>query len=304
MKHIFVVNPAAGPVSALDEIKTKLEQIGALDNSEIYVTKGQLDAVDFVRRRAAEEPNETLRFYACGGDGTLNEVASGVAECNNAELSCYPCGSGNDYVKCYGGKEAFMDLKALMATEAEPVDLMKVCGRFGINITNFGFDAVVGQTMIDVKRKKIIGGKNAYKYGVFKAILKGRKNKCRVYADGKPLNPAGVMLLCTVANGQYVGGAFKCAPLSINNDGMLDVCLLKPMSLFKFLSLLGAYTAGNHFEDKRFEKYIVYCRAIKVEVKANPDFEVCIDGEMTKSEDFVIEVVHNAIKFAAPKKTQ
>lgn len=300
MKHIFIVNPEAGPTSALEEISSKLKDLGAFESSEIYVTTAPLDATEFVRRRCTETPDETLRFYACGGDGTLNEVAAGAVGFRNAEISCYPCGSGNDYVKCCSGKEAFSDLGVLMSCKAVPIDMMEVCGRYCINVCNFGFDAVVGQTMIDVKRKKIIGGKNAYKTGVFNAILKGRRNKCTVIADGETLDTEGKMLLCTVANGQYVDGAFKCAPRSLNNDGLLEVCLVKPMSLFKFLSLLGVYTLGNHFDDKRFDDYIVYRRARKVEVHAHENFGVCIDGEMTKSGNYTINILPGAVNFAAP----
>ena len=135
MKHIFVINPAAGPKSSEEFVKNQLEAIGALDISEIYVTKGPKDATNFVRTRCAESPDEQLRFYACGGDGTLCEVVAGVVGFDNAEMTCYPCGSGNDYVKYYGGKDVFLDLKSLINSEATPVDLMKVCGRYSINIT-------------------------------------------------------------------------------------------------------------------------------------------------------------------------
>lgn len=303
MKHIFIVNPAAGPRSAVDELKLKLIEIGVIDNVEIYVTKTPHDATEYVRSRLEAEPDETLRFYACGGDGTLHEVAEGTLGHKNAEIACYPSGSGNDYIKCYGiGKEPFLDIKKMMESPAEPVDMMSVCGNYSINVCNFGFECVVADTMAKVRRKKLIGGKNAYTTGIVKAIFTGMRNKCKVYADGELLNPKGSMLLCTVANGQYVGGAYKCAPRSENNDGLLEICLVKPISIFRFLSLIGDYKNGTHLSPK-YEKIITYRRARKVEVFTESDDSlICIDGEIDRSRNFTVEVIPGAVKFAAPVK--
>ncbi len=303
MKHIFIVNPEAGPKSSLDDIKAQLTELGVLESCDIYVTASALDATRYVSEKCDSDPNETLRFYACGGDGTINEVAAGLVGKNNAELAIYPCGSGNDYVKCIGGQARFLNIGELMNAPVKPVDMMSVCGRYCINVCDFGFDAVVAQTMIDVKRKKLIGGKNAYKTGVAKAIFTGRKNRCRVIVDGEEISlPEGKMLLCTVANGQYVGGEFKCAPLSKNDDGLLEVCFVKPISIMKFLKLLPIYTVGEHLNSDKYKDVIVYRRAKKVEVHAyTEDFGVCMDGEIVKTGCFTIEVIPGAVKLALPE---
>ena len=64
----------------------------------------QADAINFVKRRCSENEEDTV-FVACGGDGTLNAIVNGAIGFNNALVTCYPCGSGNDFVKIYGGKE-------------------------------------------------------------------------------------------------------------------------------------------------------------------------------------------------------
>ena len=107
MKHIFIVNPHAGATSAVEELRNELAGSEFGSDYEFYVTKAPLDATKYVRSRCEAEPESTLRFYACGGDGTLNEVASGAIGFSNAEVACYPCGSGNDYIKYYGSKEDF-----------------------------------------------------------------------------------------------------------------------------------------------------------------------------------------------------
>ena len=87
----------------------------------------------------------TAFLYACGGDGTANEVLHGLIGFENASMTCYPCGSGNDYVKYYGGAEKFLDIEALLAGEEHRVDVMRMGHRYAINVINFGFDTAVAR---------------------------------------------------------------------------------------------------------------------------------------------------------------
>ena len=302
MKHIFIYNPSAGRdnserIAALQEkMKTDYADL----SYEFYPTKAEKDATAFVRARLEAEPNTKMRFYACGGDGTANEVLHGIIGFPNASMTCYPCGSGNDYVKYYGGAARFLDIDALIAAEEKTVDAMRVGDRYSINVTNFGFDTTVAKTMHEVRRKKIIGGKNAYTTGIVKALITSMKNDCTVWVDGEKLND-GKMLLCTVSNGRYVGGAYCCAPHSRNDDGLLDVCLVKPLSRLTLVKLIGVYKKGKHLDDPRFKNLITYRRGKSVRVVAPEGFGYTLDGEIVLSNDFTIDICPGAVRFAVPK---
>lgn len=298
MKTYFIVNPYSGKGSALKEITEKLK--GCELPYEIYTTTGKGDATGFVKKICSANPDEALRFCACGGDGTLNEVVNGAVHFDNAEVTCYPCGSGNDYVKYYGGKEVFMDVKELMTAPAKAIDLIKVGDRYSINVVNFGFDTEVCVTMEKVKSKALIGGKNAYTTGVVKAVLTAMKTKGNVYADGELLNEKNRFLLCTVANGKYIGGRFCCAPRSLNDDGLLEVCLAKKISRLTFIKLVGVYEKGKHLDDKRFSDILQYRRCKKVEIKAEKGFAITLDGEVIPGEEFICEIAPKKLKFAVP----
>jgi diacylglycerol kinase (ATP) len=127
------------------------------------------------------------------------------------------------------------------------------------------------------------------------------KNACRVRVDGELLNPDGNILLCTIANGQYVGGSFRCAPRSLDNDGLLEVCLVKPISVLTFVNLVKVYTEGTHLNDERFAKILEYRRGKKIEIDAPEGFIYSFDGELIRQNKFTVEVVPNAIRFAVPK---
>ena len=233
MKHIFIVNPGAGRGMKAMELQEKLKEIDI--EYEIYETKAVKDATAYVRSRASS--GEELRFYACGGDGTLKEVMEGTVGFKNVSITSYPVGSGNDFVKCFGGKERFMDLEMLVRGTAKPTDIIRVNDDVCINACHFGLDSAVAKTMAKVKRKKIIGGKNAYITGVVKAFICNMKTKGKIIADGEVIAD-GKFLLCAVSNGQYVGGMFKCAPKAAVDDGLLEVCLVKPVSRLTFIRLV------------------------------------------------------------------
>ena len=301
MKHIFVHNPAAGKDSTAAVAALK-EQMRAYDGKltyEFYSTTAPGNASEYVRERCLAEPDEQLRFYACGGDGTANEVMHGLLGHDNASMTIYPCGSGNDYVKYYGGADRFLDLDALLSGVETPVDVMKVGDRYALNVTHFGFDTAVAKTMEKVRRKKIIGGKNAYTTGVVAALLTAMNNRCTVWVDGEQLND-GKMLLCTVANGSHVGGTYRCAPHTVNDDGLLEVCLVRPVSRFTFLKLVNKYKEGTHLDDPRFHNLIVYRRGKSVKVSAPKGFGYSLDGELVMENEFTIDIVPHAIRFAVP----
>lgn len=300
MNHVFVVNPHAGKTNSEADVRSKIEKAG-LENVTVYLTQGYKDAVRFVKEWCEGHRDESNRFYACGGDGTLNEVVNGAVGFENVSVYPYPCGSGNDFVKYYGRAEDFLDLEDIAEAQEVDADLMLIGDEYAINTVNFGFEASVVQTMHKVRHKKLIGGKNSYTTGIVASLLRAMKTRCDVYADGEKLGKEN-MLLCSVANGTYAGGAYKCAPLSSNTDGLLEVGYVNPISRLKFVSLISYYKAGTHIGNPKFDNIVVYRRAKKVEVVAEKPISFCLDGELHESTRFAVEIVKHGIKVALPKK--
>lgn len=295
MKHVFIVNPKAGNGSALETLKGLL---GDRDHCEIYSSAGVEDTISFIRSRCAEEREETVCFIACGGDGTVNSVANGVLQADNAAMSVLPLGSGNDYVKAFGGKEGFQNIDALLSAEAHPVDVIRVNDRFCVNAFHFGLDSAVANTMNLVKPKPIIGGRHAYATGVLKALICSMRTPCSIRVDGEEFH-SGNMLLCTVTCGEYVGGSYRCAPRTQVDDGMAEICLVKPVSRLRFLKLMNAYKRGEHLTDPRFQSIILYRRGKVVEVDGGPGFLVSLDGEVISGSSFRAEVLPGRLQFVS-----
>ena len=308
MKHLIVVNPNSGHFNLEFENKVN-EAFEGLD-FELYKTEGPRSVIPFLREYLKKHEKDTVRVYACGGDGTIHEVANGIVGAKNAEMAIMAIGTGNDFVKIYGGVEKFQDFKKAIEGNAQPVDLSKLSSPslkedwYSINVINFGFDAIVGAMgnyykengLPEEAKKK---GLDPYEYALKHDAMKhGRFNDIEVYADGEKLNEKQ-MLLATLAQGQFVGGQFKCAPKSVNNDGLIDVCVLKTMTFLGLGMIIGTYTKGNHLNRKR--RKIVYRRAKEIEMNSPKDFDVCVDGEMIKGNNFKVECVPGAIKLVIPE---
>ena len=301
MKYVFIVNPHAGEADTAAKIKEAVEILPEKDDCEVYVTKAPRDATAYVERWTAAHPGEKVRFIACGGDGTVNEVFSGAATRPGVSVTCYPCGSGNDFVKAFGGAEKFRDIPALLRAGTQPLDLLKVGDRWANNVVNFGFDTTVAITINEERKKTGHGNKNAYTKGVVKALLTAMKNDFTVKADGEVLNPAGKALLCTVANAQYVGGSFRCAPRAKTDDGLIEVCLIRPISRLRFVKILKPYTNGEHLDREDMRDIVVYRQAKKVEVDAPLGFAYSLDGEIVYQSHFTVEIVPAALSLAVPE---
>lgn len=297
MKHVFIINPVAGFENSFNKLSNSLQQFKNDYDITVYVTSSIKDATEFSHEFLVSHKDEEVRFYSCGGDGTLGEIVNGIAGIENASVTCYPCGSGNDFVKSVGGKDRFLSLKNLFHAKSHKVDLIKINGVYSLNVINVGLEARVCKVANKLKGKS----KHPYTRGIINALFTGMKHNVSVEVDGELINTDGKLLLCTFANGGYAGGKYNCAPNYKIDDGLIEVCLIKPVSVFTLLKLIKKYEKGLHLTDKRFEKIITYRQAKTIKVYSDKEFDVCVDGEMYLGKEFNIEIIEKALNFALPE---
>ena len=130
MKHVFIVNPKAGKSdqrARIYEMADALRDRHGL-NCTVMLTDRPGGATDMARKLA--ESGEEVRLYACGGDGTIHEVANGIAGFDNAAMTAVPIGTGNDFLKNFGpDAEKFRDAENLWDGDVFPLDLIDCNGR-------------------------------------------------------------------------------------------------------------------------------------------------------------------------------
>ena len=299
MKLYFILNPAAGKGTARELLPRLREEAGALGlRWEAHETAGPGDAEAFVREACRREPEEELRFYACGGDGTAGEAARGLLGAGNAALGVIPCGSGNDLVRSFPGRD-FRDIRAQLSPEETRLDLIDFCGKAALNLCNCGLDADVAHNMPRFKRLPGVSGSMAYQLSIARSFFRRLWVEAAVSLDGEPPVKAKLLLL-VAANGQYYGGGYRGAPLAKPDDGLLDVCLVSPVSRLRILGFLGAYQKGLHLEDPAWAPYVTYRQVRRVEAVFSSPATFCMDGETFRARQMTAAVLPGAVRFLLP----
>jgi diacylglycerol kinase family enzyme len=119
-----------------------------------------------IAREAAESGRE-YRIYACGGDGTLNEVVNGAVGFDNVAVTTFAGGSGNDFARMFSDPAAFRDLERLLDAEVAEFDLIKCNDDYSLNICSVGLDARIGHDVTNYKRLPLLSGFRAYALSVY-----------------------------------------------------------------------------------------------------------------------------------------
>lgn len=131
----------------------------------IYTTKSPGDAEQYVR--TVSQTGDAVRFYVCGGDGTLNEAVNGAAYAQNAAVGVIPFGSGNDFIRNFDHSALFEDLQSQIDGEPIKVDLLSANGRYALNMINIGFDCEVVMQVDRLRHIPLLKGSLAYLVSVF-----------------------------------------------------------------------------------------------------------------------------------------
>ena len=302
IKHFFIINPKAGKYDVSKKIIAEIKEAfsNKRDIYNIYITKGKGDATKFTKT-VCEKEEGSLRFYSCGGDGTLNEVINGLIGYDNASVSVIPYGTGNDFVNNFSSFINFYDIENQISFNEEEIDILKVNDKYSVNLCNIGFDAKVASNINKFKKLPYINGQTAYTLSVFYTLLHKMHSKMEVLIDDK-YSIKDNFLLCVIANGMTYGGGYKGAPLAKINDGLMDVCIFRKVSRFKLLKLINVYKKGEHLESNELKKYFIYKKCKSIHIKSEDNFTVCIDGEIYSEKNININIEKNSVKFLVPHK--
>lgn len=314
MKHLFIVNPAAGKGQGIDKLILKINAVSREQgvDTEVYVTTRVGDAEEYTRTYCSKyDRNSSIRVYACGGDGTLNEVLNGMAGFPSVEAACVPIGSGNDFIRNMGGGDP-LDIESQVNGTPQLVDLLRFAAigeddpkiRYCINMFNIGFDSDVAFRVGELKKIPLLTGSMAYIFGTFVSLAKKESVKLKIIFDNGTVSE-GRILQIDIGNGSYYGGGIKAVPKADINDGLLDVSIVKDVSLIRFLRLFPKYKKGTHLTVKNIDDIVNYtqCKSISIEPESNK-MRICTDGEISEAGPIHIDIIPSAIRFNVPAKMQ
>ena len=285
MKHIFIINPTAGKYDSRQRIYEMADHLRSAHGLDVQciLTKKQGHATEIARKLC--QTGEPLRFYACGGDGTVNEVANGIIGYDNAAMSVIPVGTGNDFLKNFGGDmDKFRDAENLWDGPQFPMDALDVNGRVARDVHKYS-------------ESPILDGKSSYIASLLVNFLfKGIGSHWTVELDGETIEDD--FSLVSVCNGRYYGGGFMPVAEARMDDGVLNTLVVKKVSRGAFIKFVGPYSKGQYYKFP----HVARCVAPKVvRIRSEkPDIVTCLDGECITSDDVTIRLSDKRLNFFGP----
>lgn len=295
MKYLFIMSTkAAGGKNLPDENKIQAAMAG--EDYEIIYTTYAGQPFDIAKDQAAKYGSD-IAIYACGGDGTINEVASALVG-TDSFMGVLPCGTGNDFCRTvHDGKTVDQVLAEIKNAQKTKIDIIKMNDRYSINIGSIGFDAAaVYRVVNNVNNVRKYKGMS-YLVGALQSLKNDRVFPLSYefdLVDGRKISGQGEYLLLTLANGSYYGGGFKPAPLADIRDGIIDLTLVETLSYLKVALLMMRYKKGRHLNMKCVSTYEVKSGKIK---SLGQDTYLNYDGDVCKTREIEFEILPQAINF-------
>jgi YegS/Rv2252/BmrU family lipid kinase len=285
---VFIINPIAGNGFA-KTIVPILEEM---------IKKHNVDAEVVFTERIGHATELSAKFYekgsryiiGVGGDGTLNEIARPLVNKNDVTIGIIPAGTGNDFIQILGfpGRFGDNDWDTFFKTKVIAMDAGSVNGMIFLNGMGLGFDAQVAAENYTEQGEVKKGGKYKYIWQIIKTLLFFREKRMTVITSTGWHETD--CFINTIANGRRFAGGFFLTPRAIANDGLLDVCMIKKLSLFERFRLLLKVPEGKHITEQKVNYY--QTSGINLEFSEVVPFHV--DGELNFSKKFDVIILPGA----------
>ena len=296
MKHLFIINPAAGSRNQTEDYRKKIAEVCEARGLDYGIrVSGAPGRCRKIAREAAET-GEEYRIYACGGDGTLNEVVGGAAGFPNVAVTVFSGGSGNDFARMFSDPNAFKSLERLLDAEEVSFDLIKCNEDYSLNICSVGLDARIGHDVANYKRLPLLSGFRAYAVSTVVNVVRGISEHYVVEVDGERFD--GNFTMICACNGRFYGGGFCPVPTADPTDSKLEVLLVKDVSRLKVAQVVGAYKDGKF---SNFPDLIRHFSTDHVRIICDKPTGINLDGEKRMGETIDIRVADENLRFFYPK---
>ena len=255
-------------------------------------------------------------IIACGGDGTISEVANGILlSGKDAELGILPSGTGGDFRKTINVPRRVRDAAELLRTgRSRRIDVGRVTyttaageqeSRYFLGVASFGMTADVIQRVkqqnpewLPFKGPQWLTGRLSFGMSMLQTAVQSKVTRVVVQADAQPDQHLTLVALC-IANARYFGGGMKIAPDAKLNDGKFDVVSIGDLGAFKIFTNAPRLYLGAHLGMQQVK------HALAAKVLARPAVEtqeilIEADGELPGRLPATFQIVPNALQVRTP----
>lgn len=284
---LVIVNPVAGNgkyLQRVNRIKSEFSNRGI--SYDLFYTSGNQKADLLIQSISRKDKYSDLVIV--GGDGTINEAINGIGSWK-IPISIISLGTGNDTVKHLQSRYDFeSQIKAMFEGKIMIVDAGICNGRLFLNGVGIGFDGKVVEQMN--KKGKKFGGYISYLSEVLRILLNYREQRICATLDGNEIQEE--ILLMTITKGTTFGGGFKINPFAMNDDGLLDICMVGKISnLIRLIYVLNMKNGAHRRLDQ-----VRFFKSKEVIIDENPFLVAHMDGELIGQPPFEIKILSKSIQ--------
>ena len=299
MTHIFIINPYAGQKTFADDLRTKLNSIEGLNFFAFNTRYAGYETV-LVKKIQNIFRGERLRFYCCGGSGTMRNMLNGFDDLSQVEIAFFPCGLTNDFLKMFGKDEArFSRIEELICGDTIKVDYIKSNHGVSLNTLSTGLDANCVDKMNDYRILRYINPAVPYTLGVLYSIFVSPLREYEVILDGKA--NIGKFAEVFIGNGCIFGGNMFFDEHTCIDDGQAISRIIGNKRGFSLIPTLTSVT-GRKYD--KLEQYMdcSSCRTISMRRTDGEPFTINMDGDLIYNvTDCTAEIVHKGLRLVVPK---
>jgi YegS/Rv2252/BmrU family lipid kinase len=287
-RAVFIVNPAARSARRFERLPEALAAMAGWEAS-IAPTEAATHATELAREAAARGIEMVV---ACGGDGTVNEVANGLAGSETA-LGVVRGGTANVWAKeIRMPKRVDRAVAALASGETRTVDLGRAGERYFLCVAGAGFDAaIVREVHAGVKSRF---GAMAYVLHALRRAFSQRAVEAEMRANGDALS--GQLYWLVLGNTRSYAGVLNITDRALVDDGVIDLCLLRCGGPHRLLWLALMVVLHRHHERAH-----VVSRPVGAFEIATPGLPVQVDGEYLGETPMRFEVAPGALRVIVPR---
>ena len=289
MRYLFILEASEASAVLKEKLSQGMKKLDSGVEYDFYEAAGPEDALRHVSLFCDLHKDIDTCFVSCGGDALTAGVAAGLMGSGEGKfLAVYDPEGSNSLARHYEGAD-FSSLASLIAGSPAGIDMIRVNNSYAVNACTFGLD-------------DILNGKGTGFIPSLSTILRRSFRTIRIKADGVPLD-TGSILLFTLANGRYASGGLNCAPQASNDDGKMDLCIVKNLSPTRLMKLLPALASGGLADEPSFADDIILRRVKNLEIESPKELTLDLDGIKLSDKHFNIKLIPGGINIKIPSST-
>lgn len=286
-RYLFIFEGREGaPSVSCDAVSRQLKELDTGMDYDFHFAVDPDDALRFVSLYCDLHKGLDTCFVSCGGDGLAAGIAGGLMGADEGKyLALFDPGGTGSLARYYEGAD-FGNISRLITGTPAGIDMIRVNNSYAVNACTFGLD-------------EIMSGKDKGFIASLSTSLRRSFGSLRISIDGIQTD-GGPVLFFILSNGRHAPGGILCAPEALNDDGRMDLCIVRNMPPIRLMKLLPELASGGIADAGSFAGDLLRRRARSVEIESSKDMTLMLDGRPLSGKHFKARIFPGAVNMIIP----